>query len=649
MVKKEILITYKRRRFFKDSKPANKASDISEDSRQCNDLLKPKVCLLPSKEIKDPYMMVTLDKAAEHSKEKYKFPLITFTRRAKRKREATENIVDSNTEIENKQCAQESESELCSLSGQSQLFDHDEAGQVVVVAKNSEINPIPFDQATKQAGQTSNEDQSSIPTEKSISNMETNCAGACNMDSSKLLINVNPGNFVESQSSSSLNPPIALNKNSDEARKELEWLDDMDRILQERKKKVHFCSRIKQSGINCKEGESPGFNSHVIPLQEQAQSSGFSSLALPLLERGQSSGFNSHVVQLQEHGSQVIALQEQPLLAKLDVPLPEMHLPEETSSISSHYRNFLGSISGNQCKSPPLSTERPIYHRQMHIKDYNITGNLRSKESSRSTNNMLGMYSNEWSEEELDYLWIGIRRHGVNNWNAILHDPKLHFLISRVPEDLAMQWKIEHRKFLNHDGGYSSFPTMDNAAAWRSKAANQSAVETNLSLGDVYHQRRNIFSSYRNDYSRYLQMPMRSQNATYTQTCEKFMHDYNYMGGFPNSLNDTRNGMNLLNSEMGIGMHFPYAEASSSKKSRRRDFMNRKNRCLFRENNNVGVRVNEASVSPNDAWKVKASKTHPVDNGILENSSISMRRGAVESKGLVIVDGRATSEDTISE
>lgn len=54
-----------------------------------------------------------------------------------------------------------------------------------------------------------------------------------------------------------------------------------------------------------------------------------------------------------------------------------------------------------------------------------------------------------WSEPELDFLWIGVRRHGLNNWNAILKDPILCFLRSRVAEDLAEQWSREHKKLLD--------------------------------------------------------------------------------------------------------------------------------------------------------------------------------------------------------
>ncbi|KAI3446626.1 hypothetical protein Pfo_003291 [Paulownia fortunei] len=48
-----------------------------------------------------------------------------------------------------------------------------------------------------------------------------------------------------------------------------------------------------------------------------------------------------------------------------------------------------------------------------------------------------------WSEEELDCLWIGVRRHGRGNWDAILRDRRLHFLPWKTPRDLAERWQEE--------------------------------------------------------------------------------------------------------------------------------------------------------------------------------------------------------------
>ncbi|XP_074312320.1 uncharacterized protein LOC141647859 [Silene latifolia] len=73
-----------------------------------------------------------------------------------------------------------------------------------------------------------------------------------------------------------------------------------------------------------------------------------------------------------------------------------------------------------------------------------------------------------WSEEELDSLWIGIRRHGRGNWHAMLLDPKLRFAPWRVARDLAAQWDREQCNLFNRQ---------------------HMSIETRLSLGDVYARR----------------------------------------------------------------------------------------------------------------------------------------------------------------
>ncbi|KAL6656550.1 hypothetical protein ACP70R_004330 [Stipagrostis hirtigluma subsp. patula] len=53
-----------------------------------------------------------------------------------------------------------------------------------------------------------------------------------------------------------------------------------------------------------------------------------------------------------------------------------------------------------------------------------------------------------WSEDELDALWIGVRRHGRGNWDAMLRDPKLKFLNNRTSEELASRWILEEQKII---------------------------------------------------------------------------------------------------------------------------------------------------------------------------------------------------------
>ncbi|XP_043712930.1 uncharacterized protein LOC122661560 isoform X2 [Telopea speciosissima] len=126
--------------------------------------------------------------------------------------------------------------------------------------------------------------------------------------------------------------------------------------------------------------------------------------------------------------------------------------------------------------------------------------------------------ANAWSEEELDSLWIGVRRHGRGNWDAMLRDPRLHFSVWRVAKDLAEQWDDEqsqllsgmliqparfgnsqyHPQRINNDlwaetrvagNGYASYH-MGNCMPPRTQALMD---ETQLSLGNVYGERERSY------------------------------------------------------------------------------------------------------------------------------------------------------------
>ncbi|KAJ9186088.1 hypothetical protein P3X46_005629 [Hevea brasiliensis] len=112
-----------------------------------------------------------------------------------------------------------------------------------------------------------------------------------------------------------------------------------------------------------------------------------------------------------------------------------------------------------------------------------------------------------WSEEELDSLWIGVRRHGRDNWHAMLRDPRLHFSSWKKARDLSEQWEEEEAKLLNGThvlqfksptthGVYSdnnSHYMCTKTGIWREDATE----ETRLSLGDVYAHRTNSSSKRR--------------------------------------------------------------------------------------------------------------------------------------------------------
>ncbi|XP_062144435.1 uncharacterized protein LOC133851854 isoform X3 [Alnus glutinosa] len=101
-----------------------------------------------------------------------------------------------------------------------------------------------------------------------------------------------------------------------------------------------------------------------------------------------------------------------------------------------------------------------------------------------------------WSEEELDFLWIGVRRHGRDNWDAMLRDPRLRFSPWKVAGDLAERWEEEQSKLLNvthaslfkdsNTRNFSSNCNRNFLGPRRGSRRENMADETQLSLGNLY-------------------------------------------------------------------------------------------------------------------------------------------------------------------
>lgn len=101
-----------------------------------------------------------------------------------------------------------------------------------------------------------------------------------------------------------------------------------------------------------------------------------------------------------------------------------------------------------------------------------------------------------WSEEELDFLWIGVRRHGRGNWDAMLRDPRLRFSPWKVAGDLAERWEEEQSKLLNAThASLLKYSNMRNCSSnynrnflgpRRGIRRENMTDETQLSLGNLY-------------------------------------------------------------------------------------------------------------------------------------------------------------------
>ncbi|KAI9086947.1 hypothetical protein K1719_031108 [Acacia pycnantha] len=74
---------------------------------------------------------------------------------------------------------------------------------------------------------------------------------------------------------------------------------------------------------------------------------------------------------------------------------------------------------------------------------------------------------NDWSELELDALWVGVRRYGQNNWEKILTDPTGFIFKNKTPQDLSTRWNIEllkiHKPCPQQPISSSIFPTISSS------------------------------------------------------------------------------------------------------------------------------------------------------------------------------------------
>lgn len=96
--------------------------------------------------------------------------------------------------------------------------------------------------------------------------------------------------------------------------------------------------------------------------------------------------------------------------------------------------------------SPPDRTQS--YARDKMMLE-NILSRARAARGSRSSFLDKFEYPTTWLDEELDSLWIGVRRHGRGNWDAILGDRRLHFLPWKTPWDLSERWQVEQSRLLS--------------------------------------------------------------------------------------------------------------------------------------------------------------------------------------------------------
>ncbi|XP_062189037.1 protein CHROMATIN REMODELING 4-like [Phragmites australis] len=154
-----------------------------------------------------------------------------------------------------------------------------------------------------------------------------------------------------------------------------------------------------------------------------------------------------------------------------------------------------------------------------------------------------------WSEDELDALWIGVRRHGRGNWDAMLRDPKLKFLNNRTNEELASRWILEEQKITEEPmststrcSNYTSFPGISDAMMSRAlNGSNFSKMrmeqpKLQLHLTDIQLGSSDILSRFPHvEAANYMNS---SEGVPPQVPWQDFKHRSTYGGDFPGSMFD---------------------------------------------------------------------------------------------------------------
>ncbi|KAF5733572.1 Chromatin remodeling complex subunit [Tripterygium wilfordii] len=120
--------------------------------------------------------------------------------------------------------------------------------------------------------------------------------------------------------------------------------------------------------------------------------------------------------------------------------LPNLKFPPQDTWYNQREREVPPPLGLSQMPTtfPPF----PENHRR-------VLENIMMRTGSGSSNlHWKKSKSDGWSEDELDFLWVGVRRHGRGNWDVMLRDPRLKFSKYKASEDLAAQWEEEQLKIL---------------------------------------------------------------------------------------------------------------------------------------------------------------------------------------------------------
>ncbi|KAI3992891.1 hypothetical protein MKX01_034241 [Papaver californicum] len=179
--------------------------------------------------------------------------------------------------------------------------------------------------------------------------------------------------------------------------------------------------------------------------------------------------------------------------------LPAINFFKDTPSIPSLSNSDF--LNGGCTLEMSLKSETACLLNHRQIVDSTTAKALR--ESQGCSLGQLKGDTGIWSEEELDFLWVGVRRHGKGNWDSILMDPRLRFSRFRGAADLAERWDLEQLNLLNTTSRDIDYDFLSRKRSVGSQCYIKYHIEgptsvlsgtltdeTRLSLGNAYVQRQ---------------------------------------------------------------------------------------------------------------------------------------------------------------
>ncbi|CAL0321052.1 unnamed protein product [Lupinus luteus] len=267
-----------------------------------------------------------------------------------------------------------------------------------------------------------------------------------------------------------------------------------------------------------------------------------------------------------------------------------------------------------------------------------------------------------WSEEELDFLWIGVRRHGRGNWDAMLRDPRLWFSPLRVPGDLAERWEDEQLKLLNdYDVPQFNYPKPKTTISegnccfldprahfWRENTMDK----TQLSLGDVYshkesnhpkkpHAELNFQTTPNLDSHRptsHWSMPRENSYSNYLP-----FNCLSQKNNLPHWLKEAVFGPHANSIEPNLSVAVSLSSHSDMLGTTEHSFYASKP-CFLNQNRSGGPRTKDLHKSNTTEYSTYSRRKYR-----MVKINKSLEHNVKKAHDLIIIDSDASSEETISD